>query len=139
MRRTLVFLLLVVHSAKTDVLFRDEHQGHQYVFESDHKDVEATVSQDEALELATDWAVSFYDDDSLEAANIEFRINPLRYWLVTFKDPGTDESFYAAVLPDGTIVEPEDKETIFKTPLRHPSQTAARLRRPSFQPSSSVG
>jgi hypothetical protein len=52
--RTLIFLLLVIYSAKADELFRDEHQGHRYIFESDHKGVEATVSEAEALELATE-------------------------------------------------------------------------------------
>jgi hypothetical protein len=59
------------------VLFRDEHQGHPYVFESDRRDVEATVTQDEVIELATDWAASFYEDESLEVADTELRIEPL--------------------------------------------------------------
>jgi hypothetical protein len=91
------------------------------------------------VELASEWAATFYQDDSLEIADVELRNEPIRFWLVTFKSVWADEVFYAVVLPDGTIVEPQDEETIFKTPLRHPSQTAARLRRPSFQPSSSVG
>jgi hypothetical protein len=112
MRCLLIFFLLAIDSAKADELFRYERQGHGYIFEADQKDVEATVSQDEAMELATDWAVSFYEDDSLEVADIESRNNPLRFWLVTFKKPGTDETFYAVVLPDGTIVEPQDEERI---------------------------
>ena len=110
--RTLIFLLLVIYSAKADELFRDEHQGHRYIFESDHKGVEATVSEAEALELATDWAVDFYGDDSLEPSDIEFRINPIRYWLVTFTQPGTDEAFYAVTLPDGTVVQPREEDKI---------------------------
>jgi len=42
--------------------------------------------------------------------DVEIRINPLRFWLVTFKKAGTNEVFYAVVLPDGTIVEPQEKE-----------------------------
>ena len=112
MRRALIVLLLVVFSAKADVLFRDGRQGHGYIFESHQKDVEATVAQDKVLELASDWAASFYEDDSLEVADIEFRIEPLRFWLITFKKAGGDEALYAVVLPDGTIVEPQDEERI---------------------------
>jgi len=111
MRHALICLLLtVVCSVKADVLFRDDRQGHGYIFESDRKDIEATVSQDEALDLAIDWAMSFYEDESLEVADIEFRIEPLRFWLVTFKK--TDEIFYAVLLPDGTIVEPQEEAKV---------------------------
>jgi hypothetical protein len=110
--RTLIFFLLLVFSAKADALFSDAHAGHTYRFESDHKDLEATATQDEVIELACDWAASFYEDESLEVADVEFRIDPLRFWLVTFKKAGTDESFYAVVLPDGTIVEPEEERRI---------------------------
>ena len=112
MRRALILLLLVVFSAKADVLFRDDRQGHGYIFESDQKDVEETVSRDEVIGIASDWAQSFYDDDSLKVADIELRIEPLRFWLVTFKKAGTDEEFYVVVLPDGTIVEPQDEERV---------------------------
>ena len=113
MRQALICLLLtVVYSAKADVLFRDEHKGHGFIFESDRKDIEATVSQDEALQLAIDWAMSFYGDESLEVADIEFRIEPIRFWLVTLRKPGTDEAFYAVVLPDGTIVEPHEEAKV---------------------------
>ena len=58
MRLTLLFLLFAICSAKADVLFRDEHQGHGYIFESDQKDV-ATVSRDQVIELASEWAPVF--------------------------------------------------------------------------------
>src|SRR5215470_4246519 len=112
MRRTLICLFLAICSAKADVLFRDEGQGHGYSFESDEKNVEATVTRNEVIELASDWAASFYEDDSLEFVDIETRIEPVRFWLVTFKKTGTDEVFYAVVLPDGTIVEPQDEKRI---------------------------
>ena len=112
MRHALICLLLVVCSAKADLLFSDAHQRHGHIFESDLKDVEATISQDKALELATDWAASFYEDDFLAVTDIEFRIDPLRFWLVTFRKTAAEEEFYAVVLPDGTIVEPQDEEKI---------------------------
>ena len=71
-----------------------ERHGAWVYFESDHWDVEGTVSQDKVLELATDRAASFYEDDFLEATDVEFRIDPLRFWLVTFKKAQADEEFY---------------------------------------------
>jgi len=110
MRCAVVFLLLAISSAQAEVLFRDEAQGHGYSFESDRKDVEGKASRDQVIELASEWAASFYQDDSLEIADVEPRIKPIRFWLVTFKSTWTNEVFYAVVLPDGTIVEPEDEE-----------------------------
>ena len=37
------------------------------------------------IELASEWAASFYEDESLEVADVELLIDPLRFWLVTFK------------------------------------------------------
>ena len=62
------------------------------------------------VELASEWAATFYQDDSLEIADVELRNEPIRFWLVTFKSTWTNEVFYAVVLPDGTIVEPEEEE-----------------------------
>jgi hypothetical protein len=53
------------------------------------------------IDLASEWAASFYQDDSLEVSDVELRIEPIRFWLVTFKSVATDEVSYAAVLPDG--------------------------------------
>src|SRR5262249_33020941 len=105
MRHALICLLLI-YSAKADVLFRDENQGHGNIFESDRKDAAATVSRDDIIESASKWAAGFYDDDFLEVADVESRMNPIRFWLVTLKNAVTDETFYAVVLPDGTMVEP---------------------------------
>jgi hypothetical protein len=49
---------------------------------------------------------------SLEVADVEIRTESIRFWLIRFKKAETDEVFYATVLPDGTIVEPEDEERI---------------------------
>ena len=40
------------------------------------------------------------------------KIDPLRFWLVAFKKADTDETFYAVVLPDATVVEPEDETKV---------------------------
>jgi hypothetical protein len=106
MRRTLICLLLAISSTKGDVLFRDQEGGHGFRFESERKDVQATVTRLEVVELALYWAMKFYRDRSLEVVGLRFENDPLRFWLVTFKKLGTDEVFYAVTLPDGTIVEP---------------------------------
>jgi hypothetical protein len=62
MHRTVIFLFLAICSAKADILFRDEGQGHGYRFEPDRKDVGATATRDEVIQLAGDWAASFYKD-----------------------------------------------------------------------------
>jgi hypothetical protein len=50
---------------EADVVFRDGHQGDGIYFESDQKDVQGTASRDEVIELASEWAASFYRDESL--------------------------------------------------------------------------
>src|SRR5215831_20647723 len=101
MRRTLIFLLLVICSAKADLLFRDYHAGHTYRFESDRKSVELNVTRQEVVELALYWAMNFYRDRSLEVVGLKFEIEPLRFWLITFKKAGANEAFYAVALPGG--------------------------------------
>ena len=54
--------------------------------------------------------MNFYRDRSLEVVWLKFEIQPLRFWLITFKKAGTNEAFYAVELPDGTIVEPQDEQ-----------------------------
>jgi hypothetical protein len=52
--------------------------------------------------------MNFYRDRSLEVVGLKFEIQPLRFWLITFKKAGTNKAFYAVELPDGTMVEPQD-------------------------------
>ena len=73
-------------------------------------DVPATLTRQEVVERAIYWAISFYRDDSLEFVDLAFKTRPIRFWLVTFEKGGTDETFCAVVLPDGTIVEPIQEE-----------------------------
>ena len=105
-----IFLLSAICSAKADLLFRDAQAEHTYRFESDQKSVEMTVTRQEVVELALYWAMNFYRDRSLEVGGLKFEIQPLRFWLITFKKAGTNEAFYAVELPDGTIVEPQDEK-----------------------------
>jgi len=105
-----IFLLLAICSAKADLLFRDAHAEHTYRFESDQKSVEMKVTRQEVVESALYWAMNFYRDRSLEVVALKFEIQPLRFWLITFKKAGTNEAFYAVELPDGTMVEPQDEK-----------------------------
>jgi hypothetical protein len=73
------------------------------------------VTRQDVVELALYWAMNFYRDRSyrdrsLEVVGLKFEIQPLRFWLITFKKAGTNEAFYAVELPDGTIVEPQDEK-----------------------------
>ena len=54
--------------------------------------------------------MNFYRDRSLEVVGLKFEIQPLRFWLITFKKAETNEAFYAVELPDGTVVEPQDEK-----------------------------
>jgi hypothetical protein len=68
------------------VLFRNEHQGHGYIFESDEKDVEGTASRDEVIQLARSGTGSS---------------RPSK--------PGPMKSLTAQSCRDGAIGEPEDE------------------------------
>jgi hypothetical protein len=46
-------------------------------------------------------AASFYEKDSLEVTDIKFRIDPLRFWLVTLKKARGRLGIYAVLLRDG--------------------------------------
>jgi hypothetical protein len=43
---------------------------------------------------------------------LRFEIQPLRFWLITFKKAGRNETFYTVELPDGTMVEPQGEKSI---------------------------
>ena len=47
-------------STEADMLFRDQQEGHGFRFQSKRKDVQATVTRQEVVELALYWAMKFY-------------------------------------------------------------------------------
>ena len=110
MRRAFIILLLAVCSANAGALFRNDHNGLAYRFESDAGDVQPTLARQEIVERAIYWATSFYRDDSLEFVELAFKTQPISFWLVTFKKGGTHETFCAVLLADGTIIEPIQEE-----------------------------
>jgi hypothetical protein len=96
------FLLLLIPPIPVQAveLMRDRHADKEYAFEADQSETAATVDAAEVTARAT----HFYKD-LLHIENCEFRDKPARFWLVTFAR-SNGEKVYAAVLPDGTIVEP---------------------------------
>jgi hypothetical protein len=54
----------------------------------------------------------FYQDASLTTESCEFKLAPIRFWLVTLSRSETGVQVYAVVLPDGTVVEPRKVEGV---------------------------
>jgi hypothetical protein len=91
-------------------LFRDDHADRSYRFESDAKEVTATISEADAIPEANKWAARFYNDPFIQFESIEFKTAPTRFWLVTFRHSDTGKTFYTMVMPDGAIFEPRLSE-----------------------------
>jgi hypothetical protein len=62
MRWILFCLLLFTLPAGAIELFRDDHPRRSYVFESDAKEVTATINRDDVIKKANEWAARFYND-----------------------------------------------------------------------------
>jgi hypothetical protein len=60
---------------------------------------------------ASKWATTFYDDPFIVVMNIEYKVSPILYWLVTFQHSETASVLFAVPLPDGTIIEPMADDT----------------------------
>jgi hypothetical protein len=103
----IICLLLFTLPARATELFYDDHRDRSYIFESEAKDVVASISRDDAIKKANEWAARFYKDPFIQFERIEFRIEPMRFWFVRFRHSDTGKAFYALVLPDGAIVEPK--------------------------------
>jgi hypothetical protein len=99
-------LFILASSAYSGELFRDQHEGRIFRFEWNQADAHATATQAEIVAVASAWAPNFYGIDSLESIDSDLKATPIQFWLVTFKDKESKETFYAVLLPDGTIVEP---------------------------------
>jgi|SRR6516165_8859689 len=88
---------LTVQRLNNEIAIRNAKSFQRWVSIRSKTAKERTVSCDDVIELASEWAASFYEDESLEVADVEIRIESIRFWLVTFTKAGTDEEFYAAV------------------------------------------
>jgi hypothetical protein len=105
-------LLLFTSPARAVELLRDDHFDCSYVFESEAKDVIATVTRADVIRRANEWAARFYKNSFIQFERIEFRTTPTRFWLVAFGHSDTGKTFYAAILPDGTIAVTKVEERI---------------------------
>jgi hypothetical protein len=65
-------------------LLRDQHTNESYFFESDAEEIPATIQEDQAIVIATQWAMRFYNDAFPNTENCEYRVATIRFWLVTF-------------------------------------------------------
>jgi hypothetical protein len=64
------------------------------------------------IKKANEWAARFYNDPFIQFERIEFRTAPTRFWLAAFRHSDTGKTFYAAILPDGTIAVTKVEERI---------------------------
>jgi hypothetical protein len=88
-------------------LFEFADKDRRYVFEvASAAPVPASVGQEQAARAALQWAPRFYGAQELDLVDIAFKINPARFWLVTFQRPGTDAPLFAVVLPNGEVLDP---------------------------------
>jgi hypothetical protein len=81
----------------------------------------AGISQKDAVLRADEWAAGFYGDALLQFVECQFKTNPIRHWLVTFRKLETGQQYYAVILPDGRVVMPtwsEDFE-VFSNPEKN--------------------
>jgi hypothetical protein len=106
MVRALPLLLLLICCGNAIELLRDKHTDTTYIFQSDAKDVSARISQKDAVLRADEWAAGFYGDALLQFVECQFKTNPIRHWLVTFRKLETGQQYYAVILPDGRVVMP---------------------------------
>ena len=72
------WILLSTLAARANELFRDNHLDRSSVFESDAKEVTATISEADAILAANKWAARLYKDPLIQFQKIEFRTMPKR-------------------------------------------------------------
>jgi hypothetical protein len=72
MRWILLSLLLSTLADRANELFRDNHLDRSSVFESDAKEVTATISEADAILAANKWAARLYKDPLIQFETIEF-------------------------------------------------------------------
>ena len=81
----------------------------EYIFETDQRDVPATVTKDKVAEIAAEFMTTFYHVQIGALETQELRTAPTPFWLVCFSDAikgPLRQLFFVVVMPDGTIIEP---------------------------------
>jgi hypothetical protein len=104
---TIACALITSLTARAMNLFEFADKDRRYVFEvASAAPVPASVDQEQVTRAALQWAPGFYAAQDLDIVEIAFKIRPARFWLVTFRRPGTDAPLFAVVLPDGEVLAP---------------------------------
>jgi hypothetical protein len=78
--------------------------------------VPGTVDQERAAQIVPEWAQWYYGTTDLDFLSIDFQTDPTRFWLIELMAEGV--RVYAAVLPDGKVVEPVCPEQLQSSQLR---------------------
>jgi hypothetical protein len=118
--------LLALRGADAALVFQDRHTDSGgapivYSFETNSQETASPVDQTQATKVATSWAAKYYKLPALSVVSVQTRSMPIRFWLIQLSAPiaGKRETFYAVVLPTGSIVEP--------TTVRRSTATAALI------------
>jgi hypothetical protein len=116
--------LLALRAADAALVFQDRHKdpgGTQivYSFETNSQETASSVDQTQATKTATSWAAKYYKLPAPSVVSVQTRSMPIRFWLIQLSTPiaGKRETFYAVVLPSGSIVEPTARRSIANVAL----------------------
>jgi hypothetical protein len=111
--------LLALRAADAALVFQDRHtdpDGAQivYSFETNSQETASPVDQTRATKIATSWAAKFYKLLAPSVVSVQTRTMPIRFWLIQLSAPvaGKRETFFAVVLPNGSVVEPTARRSI---------------------------
>jgi hypothetical protein len=134
-------MLLTARAADAALIFQDRHTdlgGAQivYSFETNSQETASPVDPTQATKIATSWAAKYYKLPAPSVVSVQTRSMPIRFWLIQLSAPiaGKRETFYAVVLPNGSIVEPTARRSVATValidrdpiiPLVDPAATAA--------------
>jgi hypothetical protein len=117
-------MLLAASAAKAGLVFQDRHTDSSgaettYSFEANSEETASRVDQAKATKIALSWAARYYRVQAPMVADVRARTMPIRFWLIELSESaGTKrETFFAVVLPSGSVVEP--------MAVRKPAATAA--------------
>lgn len=109
--------------ADAALLFQDRHTGANgaqtvYRFEADTAPAVSMIEQSRARKEAVVWATRYYAISGLAIANVQERMMPTHFWLIALSasKQGNSETYYAIVLPNGSVVEPTVSHRATTTP-----------------------
>jgi hypothetical protein len=125
-------MLLTTRAANAALVFQDRHTDARgveitYSFESNSQETGSQVDRTKAGKIAASWATQYYKIQPPLVVDAQARTMPIHFWLIQLLVPvgGKPETFYAVVLPSGSIVEPRAD--------RKPVATATLVDRDSYR------